>query len=131
VVFAVFSALTSSGLLLSESKTKTMKKFLNDNKVVIAAIVSAIILVLQQALSTPPINWKAIGMAALIAVLGVLANNWKGKGITILGIIGNLSYAFVTIYQTGQFTWHEFILQSVLAILMTIAPTVTPERIEK
>jgi hypothetical protein len=108
-----------------------MKKFLNDNKVVIAAIVSAIILVLQQALSAPPINWKAIGMAALIAVLGVLANNWKGKGITILGIIGNLSYAFVTIWQTGQFSWHEFALQAVLAILMTIAPTVTPERVEK
>jgi hypothetical protein len=108
-----------------------MKKFLNDNKVVIAAIVSAIILVLQQALSTPPINWKAIGMAVLIAVLGVLANNWKGKGITILGIIGNLSYAFVTIYQTGQFSWNEFILQSVLAILMTIAPSITPERVEK
>lgn len=108
-----------------------MKKFLNDNKVVIAAVISAIVLVLQQALSTPPVNWKAIGMAALIAVLGVLANQWKGKGLTIFGIIGNLSYAFVTIWQTGTFTWNEFILQAVLAVLMTLAPTAMPERVEK
>lgn len=108
-----------------------MKKFLSDNKVVIAAIVSAIVLVLQQTLSTPPINWKAIGMATLIAVLGVLANNWRGKGLTIFGIIGNLSYAFVTIQQTGQFTWEEFILQALLALLTTFAPTITPEREEK
>ncbi len=108
-----------------------MKKFLNENKIMLAAIISAVVLVLQQAMSTPPIDWKAIGLASLIAVLGVIANHWKGKGLTIFGIVGNLSYAFVTIWQTGTFTWNEFILQAVLAVLTTLAPTVMPEREEK
>lgn len=105
-----------------------MKKILSDNKVLIAAIVSAVVLVLQQALSTPPINWKAIGMAALIAVLGVLSNQWKGKGLSIMGIIGNLSYAFISIQNTGNFSWEQFIVQALLALLTTLAPTIMPEK---
>lgn len=108
-----------------------MKNFLSDNKVVIAAIISAVVLVLQQALSAPPINWKAMGMAALIAVLGVLSNQWKGKGLTIMGIIGNLSYAFISIQSTGTFSWEQFGIQALLALLTTLAPTVMPERIDE
>lgn len=105
-----------------------MTKFLNNNKVLVAALVSALVLVVQQALQNPPVEWKAVGLAALIAVLGVIGNQWKGQGLSITGIIGNLAYAFVTIYQTGQFSWDQFILQAVLAILTTLAPTVMPER---
>lgn len=107
-----------------------MKKFLSENKVLLSAIVSALVLVFQQALATPPVNPKAIALASLIAILGVIANQWRGKGLTILGILGNMSYAFVTIWQTGSFTWNEFFVQALLAVLTAILPSLQPAKEE-
>lgn len=94
-----------------------MKSLIQKNRVVILAFMSAIILVLQQVMATKETDWKVIGFAALTAVLGVMANQWKGKGITILGILGNLAGVFQTIQATGKFTINELILASLLALL--------------
>jgi hypothetical protein len=102
-------------------------KFLQKNKVLISALLSAIILTIQQALSSHQIDWKVMGFALLLSVLGVVANQWKGSGVTITGIIGTLAGVFVNIYQTGTFTWNEFILSSVVAILMAVSSTLQPE----
>lgn len=101
--------------------------FLTNHKVLIAAFISAITLVIQQALATKETDWKAIGFAALIAVIGVIANQWKGKGLTISGIIGTLAGTFTTIWTTGSFTWNEFILSSIVAVLMAAAGSLQPE----
>lgn len=100
--------------------------FINNNKVLVSALISALVLVLQQALQSGSTNWKAIGFAALIAVIGVIANQWKGKGLTILGIIGTLAGVFHTIWTTGTFTWNEFILSALLAILSAVAASLQP-----
>lgn len=102
-------------------------KFIQNNRVLLVAIASALILTLQQFAGKQPIEWKAIGLAALIAVLGVIGRSWKGQGLSITGIVGNMAYAFVTIWETGTFTWHEFVLQSLIAILAVFAPTLQPE----
>lgn len=105
-----------------------MKKFINQNRVFVAASLSALVLVLQQALSSQNTEWKAIGFATLIALLGVVANQWKGQGITITGIIGTLAGVFVNIWQTGNFTWNEFILSAIVAVLMAVSASLQPEK---
>jgi uncharacterized membrane protein YccC len=105
-----------------------MKDFILKNKVLLSAIISAIILVLQQSLSSGSTNWKAIGFAAFISVLGVIANQWKGQGVTMTGIIGTLAGVFYNNYSTGVFTWNEFILSALLALLMAVAATLQPEK---
>lgn len=100
-----------------------MKSIIEKNKVVILAFMSAIILVLQQVTASKETDWKVIGFSILTAVLGVMANQWKGKGITVLGILGNLAGVFTTIQATGKFTINEFILASLLALLTSYAAT--------
>jgi ABC-type proline/glycine betaine transport system permease subunit len=94
-----------------------MKQFIQKNKVFLTALLSAVTLVLQQCLQNRQTSFKALSFAVLIAVIGVIANQWKGKGITILGILGTLTTVFQTIWTTGTFTWNEFLLSSAVAVL--------------
>lgn len=104
-----------------------MQKFIEQNKVLVAAIISAIILVLQQTLQSGDVQWKAIGFSAFIAMLGVIANQWKGQGVTVMGILATLAGTFTTIWQTGSFTWNEFILSSIVAVLMAVSSSLQPK----
>jgi peptidoglycan/LPS O-acetylase OafA/YrhL len=104
-----------------------MKQFISKNKVVIAAVVAAIIMTLQQATQSGETSWKAIGLAVLFALIGVFANQWKGKGLTITGILGTLANAFITIQQTGQFSWDQFIMSAIIALLLAVSGSLQPE----
>jgi hypothetical protein len=104
-----------------------MKKWISDNAVFLSALLSAIIVSLQQALSNSVIDWKAIGWALIVVVLGTIGNQWKGKGLSLSGIVGTVAYNFVTIWQTGTFTWSQFILTTVIALLMLITATLQPQ----
>ena len=104
-----------------------MKKWILANKVFLSALISAVIVSLQQALSKATTDWKAIGWALVIVILGTIGNQWKGKGVSITGIIGTVAYNFVTIWQTGTFTWGQFSLTTVVALLMMVADTLQPQ----
>lgn len=101
---------------------KSIPELIEDNKVFLVGLAGALALALQQFLGTPDVNWKAVGFAGLIAVLSYVANAWRGQGVTILGIIGTVSGVFVTLNQTGTFSWQQFFLTSVAAILAAVAP---------
>lgn len=98
-----------------------MKTFLQKNYVLVAGIIAALVLTLQQFLGKGAIDAKALGLSALVAVIGVIANQWKGKGVTITGIIGNVAYSFVSIYNTGTFSWTEFGITAGLTILLALS----------
>lgn len=99
-----------------------MQQFLDKNKVFLLGLAAAITVVLQQFLGQPEVDWKVVGYAAFMAVLSYIANAWRGQGTTILGILGTLAGTFVAIQQTGSFTWNQFIISSVAAILAAVAP---------
>lgn len=95
-----------------------MKKFIIENKVFVVAVLSAITMAVQQFLGQPPVNFKALGFAVLMAVIGVVANQWKLKGLTIMGILGTVANAVQSVYATGNFTWNEFIVSAGIALLL-------------
>lgn len=99
-----------------------MSDFLLKNKVFLLGLAAAITVVLQQFLGQPEVDWKVVGYAAFMAVLSYIANAWRGQGVTIAGIIGTLAGTFVAIQQTGNFTWNQFIISSIAAILAAVAP---------
>ena len=107
-----------------------MKDFIQKNQVFLAAVLSAMILSLQQVLSTRETSWKVIGFVLLISVLGVIANQWKGKGVTVFGMISTLSGVFINIQQSGTFTWNEFIMSSMIAVLTAISGSLNPQKHE-
>src|SRR5579872_1891416 len=108
-----------------------MKQFLMDNKVFLTGLLGAIAVALQQFLGQATIDWKVVGYAALMAVLSYIANTWRGQGPTILGIIGTLAGTFVTVGQTGNFTWNQFIISAIAAILASVAPPPKDKSYEK
>jgi hypothetical protein len=111
-----------------------MKKIWNSivkDKVLISSLVTSLILLLQQITQEGQTDLKAIGMAALLVILGVLGRHWKGAGLSLLGILGAAITAFVQVWNTGEFSWDTFVPMAALAILTTFAPTATPEKKEE
>jgi ABC-type branched-subunit amino acid transport system permease subunit len=96
----------------------------------IAAIIGAITLVLQQYLGKEEVSFKVIGFAVLIAVIGVVSTFLKGKPSTLAAIIGTVGYTFYDMWTGGTFSWEQFILTGLLAVLALFAPTVIPEKEE-
>jgi hypothetical protein len=107
-----------------------LKNFISHNRVLLSAIVAALVMTIQQAVSSKQTSLKVIGFAILISIIGVIANQWKGKGVTMTGIIGTLAGVFIDIQQSGTFTWNEFILSAVVAILTAVSGSLQPEKHE-
>lgn len=105
---------------------KDLKYFIQKNYVFVSAILSAILLAMQQFMTTGPIDWLALLYAVFIAVAGTTANQWKGKGITLTGIIGTVANVFVTVNDTGQFTCSQFILSVLFALLTAFLSSLKP-----
>lgn len=108
-----------------------MKELFKKNWVFISGLLGAIAVTLQQFIGNTPISWKAIGLSVFMAILSYLANEWRNKGLTVTGIIGVLAYTYVTIQATGTFSWNQFILASLLALLAAVAPPPKPDSYEK
>lgn len=96
-----------------------MKVFWLKNKVFVLGLLGAIALAIQPFASNTQedVKWKVVGFAILIAALSYFAKEWRGQGLSIVGILGNVSAVFVTVANTGNFSWNQFILQLILAIL--------------
>lgn len=100
----------------------------------VAAILGAIALVLQQYVGNPKdADLKVVGIAILLAVLGAASTILKGKGASLVGILGTVGFTFYNLYKDGvqTFTWNEFILSAAFALVLVFAPTAIPQREEK
>lgn len=102
----------------------TQENFFQKYKVFLTGLAGAIALALQQFIATPEgeIDWKVIGLAALLAIAGYVANEWRGQTGTIAGFIGVAAGTFVTVQSTGHFSWPYFILSCVIGYLASVAP---------
>jgi hypothetical protein len=82
----------------------------------VVGVISAVVLVLQQYLKPGPVDWKALGLAALITAVSVIAKDWQKKGATVFGLIGVALTAAVDTFSTGMIQWGY----TVLAILTAV-----------
>lgn len=96
--------------------------FWQKNQVLISAIAAALTLVLQQFIAEPVIDYKALGLAAATAVAGIVANEWRGKGVSVLGLIGVAGWAFYSVATTGHITIPQIIASFILGVLSLVAP---------
>jgi hypothetical protein len=107
--------------------------FWQKNQVFISGLASAATIALQQFVITPEtqIDWKAIGLAALIAIAGYVGNEFRGKGVTVAGFIGVAATAVTTIQTTGHFTWNQFGFACLVGFLALVAPPPKPASYEQ
>ena len=96
--------------------------FWNKNKVFILGLLGAIGIVLQDYLNTSSLDWKAVGVAVLMAILSYVAKEWRGQGMTIIGIIGVAANVIVSLQVTGTLTLQNAILSLVVALITASAP---------
>jgi len=106
-----------------------MKNFIEKNWVFISGLISAIVVVLQQYTGGGEADLKVVGFAVLMAVLSYFGNQWKGQGLSVLGIIGTLAWTFQTELADGHISGTQLILQTLVAIGLLVAPK--PQTIEK
>lgn len=106
--------------------------FWQRNQVFISGLAGALLLVLQQFATNAEtsIDYKALGLAALVAVGGYLGNTLRGKGVTIGGFVGVVGTAIATIESTGHFTWAQFGIAVTIGFLAIIAPPAKPATYE-
>ncbi|GAA4328628.1 hypothetical protein [Flaviaesturariibacter amylovorans] len=105
-----------------------MKSFIQRNQVLLSAVLSAVVLTLQQLLTQKETSLKVVGFAVFIAVLGAIANQWKGRGVTVTGILGTLAGVVTNVHQSGSFTWNELVLSALVALLTAASSSLRPER---
>lgn len=109
-----------------------IKDFLMSNKVFILGLISALAVVLQQALVEPSINWPTMAFGAGIAVLSYIANQWRGQGVTLFGIIGTVAYVISTTIAYGvPIEWGKLLIAIILAILSAFMPPAKSVNYEK
>lgn len=100
-------------------------------KVFILGLAGAVAIALQELLANNPTpDYKVYAYAALMAALSFVATEWRGKNVSITGIIGTLAGVFVSLNTTGTFTWNQFILSGIAAVLATVAPPPKPSTYE-
>lgn len=98
------------------------QNFWDKNKVFLLGLLSAIAIALQPIIAGQPISWPAIGMAAGLAVLSYLAKEWRGQGMSLLGILGVAAEAVLTQINSGTFSWDKAALSIFVAIAFAVAP---------
>jgi hypothetical protein len=107
------------------------QNFWQRNKVFLTGLAAALALALTEFTVQPTVDWKVVGYAALMAVLSYAANTWRGQGVTILGVLGTLAGTFVSLQTTGHFTWAQFFISAVAAVLAAVASPPKPLGYEK
>jgi hypothetical protein len=108
-----------------------MKKWLQDNQVLLTGLITSIIVALQQFLGTgKPVDWIVVGFSVLVAASAWAGNNLRGKGVSVAGLIGAAGYAFATTAINGHIDLNQLILAFVIAAGALIAPPPKPASYE-
>jgi hypothetical protein len=114
-----------------ETQIMGTQNFWQKNQALITAVAGAVAIVLQQFITQVEPDFKAIGLAVLLAIAGVVGREYRGKGVTVAGFIGVAATALVTVHQTGNFTWFQFLLTSIIGFLALVAPPPKSEAYER
>ncbi len=99
-----------------------MKAFWDKNKVFFIGLAGALLISLQQFAMVTKVEWPVLGLALGIAGISFIAKNWRGQGMSIIGILGNVGWAFMTVYDTGHFNLSQFFIQIALTFGFAAMP---------
>lgn len=100
-----------------------MKKWLNDNKVFLVGLISAILVIVQEFANQPEPDYKAVGLAVIAGIGSYLAKNLRGQWASIIGVGGNMIALLITQMQNHvPISWLQVIVQAMSGFLFVIAP---------
>jgi len=109
-----------------------MKKFFNDNKVLIFGLLAAVAMTVQQYTEAGPVDYKVLALAAVIAAIGFLAKNLRGQWATILlSVLPSLGIILTNVQSHVPISWSQIIASAAIAIGGVFAPPTKSLNYEK
>lgn len=100
-----------------------MQKFLTTYKVTIFGCLMAALMVFQQFELQGPVDLKVVGLAALVAVIGFLANNLRGQAATILAsMLPSLGVIATAAQNHAPISWAQTGTSAAIAIIGVFLP---------
>jgi hypothetical protein len=97
--------------------------FWNTWKVFIVGLLVSLSMALQEVSKTSADqSFKVYLFAGLIAVLSYISKEWRGKAVTILGIVGTAAGVLAAQLSHGAVNWFEFATATILAIYGAVSP---------
>lgn len=101
----------------------TIQKFFQANKVLIFGVLAAIAMTVQQYTSAAKVDYKVLGLAALVAAIGFLAKNLRGQLATILAsIVPSLGIILTQAQTNVPISWMQVMTSAAIAIAGVFAP---------
>lgn len=91
--------------------------FLSKNKVFILGAAGAVGIALQQFVGSATVDYKALGFAALIAVVSYFAKNLKGAVSSIAALLGNALVVIGTTAAGTKISYLQIGLQILIGII--------------
>lgn len=107
-----------------------MKQFLDKYKVLLTAIAAALSVTLQQFIGADKVDWKALGIAAILSVSGIIGNYLRGQYASMAGIIGVAGMTLNQLLSGGKITWDQVALSFAVAFFAMVAPPAKPRTYE-
>lgn len=101
---------------------RNLKQILDKYKVLVTAIAASLTLTLQQFIGQPEVSWKAIAVAALLGIAGVVGNYLRGQYVSMAGIIGIATMAVTEVAQGHIINWNQVAISIAVALLALVAP---------
>jgi len=104
--------------------TPVPQNFWQKYQVLLSGLIGAIALSLQQFMgtATTPVDWKVIGFAVFLAIASWAANNLRGKGVSVVGILGVAGYAITSVAVNGSINLNQLILAFLVGLGAMVAP---------
>ena len=100
-----------------------MEKFFQANKVLIFGLLSAIAMTVQQYTGSAKVDYKVLGLAALVAAIGFLAKNLRGQSATILAsLVPSLGIILTQAQSNVPISWMQIMTSAAIAIAGVFAP---------
>ena len=98
--------------------------FWDKNKVFLLGLLGAIAIAIQPFVLNvnEAIKWPVIGTAAGLAALSFVAKEWRGQGMSILGILGVAADVIYNLIDQGTFTWERALTSIFVAVAFLVAP---------
>lgn len=103
-----------------------IESFFTGHKIFVLGLLSALGITLQQFIGEPSVDYKALILAAVTAIVGYFAKSLTGTVASLTGVLGSAVITIVTAAtQGGKISWSSLVLSVVVAVIGLVTGSAT------
>lgn len=95
-----------------------IESFFSGHKIFVLGLLSALGISLQQFVGEPTVDYKALILAGVTAIVGYFAKSLTGSAASVAGILGSAVITITTAATSGgKISWSSLVLSVVVAVI--------------